>query len=610
MATKSYTFTTPANYTYNSSKIEFSGGVAQLLTAATTLNFNEDFADDTGHTYNSSVTEFTGGLVRQKDATFGAYMGLSFGTDEEPESWSTGTPDGVLVSGAVVNAGKLECLGNATAKYLAVTSLGVEALQTGTIVVKYTPNYSGSPTSTDKSIVLLERASNNGDRINLYHRTTGQLHLNCAEGISTLRINTDLAAWSPTSGTEYTFVITYDFTAGSTKVYLDGVQQGSTQTATFTRTGSDRFYLGVKWAAAGNADAYYDDVLLFNTVKDYTLFNSYSVPSGVYSEDAVTLPEFEYVAPGSGITGINTLTTTEANTPKYTIQLNRSGNYLYWNGSAWATSDGTFSQSTSKADSTSKTDFNTNAGSLSITDGTYVQMKAHFEASASTQMSVSDLTLNYDGFGYVGDNPTLLTNSLFYVQDIAAFASVVTETGSDAVKFAVVQNGTDKYWDGAAWATSTGYAQTNSSSEVVTNITSLTLAERDSIGLKIYLHSNDGSSTPTIDSATFTYTEGLPDPTLSTLVIVHGFLYDHDGPLASELIQVRPYSEGHLQNGVFHVYDWKDYDTTNADGYFQGLLYANVTGEQWEFKIGKQRYRFTVPDQESVDFSTLTLTKI
>ena len=49
MPSINYPFTTPANYTFDTDKIEVTGGIAQLkLTISGGQTFNEDFADDTG----------------------------------------------------------------------------------------------------------------------------------------------------------------------------------------------------------------------------------------------------------------------------------------------------------------------------------------------------------------------------------------------------------------------------------------------------------------------------------------------------------------------------------------------------------------------------------
>ena len=64
--TTNFPFDTPANYTYDSNKIEVTGSVAKLKNQTGDVDFTEDFADDTGFTYDAAKAEFTGGLVRQK----------------------------------------------------------------------------------------------------------------------------------------------------------------------------------------------------------------------------------------------------------------------------------------------------------------------------------------------------------------------------------------------------------------------------------------------------------------------------------------------------------------------------------------------------------------
>ena len=67
MANFTIPYTTPADYTYDSNKIEIEAGIAKLKLQNSLQSFEENFADDTGFVYDSDLAEFVGGKLQQKD---------------------------------------------------------------------------------------------------------------------------------------------------------------------------------------------------------------------------------------------------------------------------------------------------------------------------------------------------------------------------------------------------------------------------------------------------------------------------------------------------------------------------------------------------------------
>ena len=101
---------------------------------------------------------------------------------------------------------------------------------------------------------------------------------------------------------------------------------------------------------------------------------------------------------------------------------------------------------------------------------------------------------------------------------------------------------------------------------------------------------------------------------LTTLVRLYGSIYDHNKAVEGVEIKIRPYEAGFCNpaitgTGIFQYYAWVSTETT-FDGYFELDVYKQPTGKKWELKIGVQSYSFELPDQASVDISTLTLTPI
>lgn len=212
-------------------------------------------------------------------------------------------------------------------------------------------------------------------------------------------------------------------------------------------------------------------------------------------------------------------------------------------------------------------------------------------------------------------NPTILTNTSFNATELTSLTETSTVSGSDAITYTLTANGQDRYVTGGSATDSDGtYSETSSVSDMNTDIENI-ITGRKLVKLKAFLHSDDGTTTPELDINSITYNAALADPTTPTLVNVEGFVYDNDGPISSQLVRIRPYRSGFSSYtgsgvGVFHKYEYQDFATTDSDGFFAGMVYASPSGTQWEFKIGTQSYRVTVPDQDTVDFSTLTITLV
>lgn len=212
-----------------------------------------------------------------------------------------------------------------------------------------------------------------------------------------------------------------------------------------------------------------------------------------------------------------------------------------------------------------------------------------------------------DPIKYSKADPTLTVNSTFKATDLSSFTETSTSSGSDAIRHVIRINGTDKYWNGSSWVTSDGtYSQANSAADINTNIASLLVNTRATVGVKSFLHSEYGGTTPLLDLITIVYDEALGDATPATLVDLEGFLYDNDGPIVSEDVEIRPFEGGFLINNILHAYVWRTLDTTDSDGFFSGSVYIQPSGKFWELKVANKRYKIALPDQAEVGLGDLT----
>lgn len=129
------------------------------------------------------------------------------------------------------------------------------------------------------------------------------------------------------------------------------------------------------------------------------------------------------------------------------------------------------------------------------------------------------------GTTYSTANPTIKPANIISVISASAYSDTITEAGSDKVQKVIEVDGVYKYWDGSNWSTSTGYAQSNTTAEINTNIGTLDLSAGKSIRPVWFLHSDDGSSTPdiTISAITFNLTV---IPAAPATCVVSGTIYD------------------------------------------------------------------------------------
>ena len=146
-------------------------------------------------------------------------------------------------------------------------------------------------------------------------------------------------------------------------------------------------------------------------------------------------------------------------------------------------------------------------------------------------------------------------------------------SGSDAISYVIVVGSTDKYWDGDSWETSTGYTQSNTAADINTNL--LTLDTNNNLcKIKVYFHSDDGTTRPTIDTMSISYDAADTVATEPTRCFLEGYLYDYNGPLSGQLIEVRPVS-GFVNSEIFITHAYQTFDTSASDGYFSGFIWES-----------------------------------
>jgi len=592
--TTTYPFTTEGNYTFDSSLIEIVEGKAQLkLQDYPSQTIEEDFADDTGFTYDNTKAEFTGGLVRQKDLLPTDSTAWATYTTDVDLSYGGGSITGTAV-GATVSGGQLDITGSKYVSYSGTDNFN--NAQTGAIRFKLTPKYSGTPAA---SYYIFSQAKAQGDpdnRMQLISAVSGAITFTVLDQ-NAVSIMSKVFLWSPIADQTYEFEINYDL-AGTTRIFVDGVVK-ATSTDTGTRSSDiEWFALGTDYTATQDSNFLIEDLIVFDTVQHTTNYTpGYSLLEGRYEEVHIGNP-FKYVTTPGQVLSIDGFITTEVGSPKYHFTIENVGSF-YYNTifGAWIPSDGSYTQSNTAAEINSNmSGLGPYAGSIGITFDTV------FPAS-SIQSSVSNWASEYTGQIYPITNPTIVPNSTFRTSDWESISSTTTAVGSDAVKYTVLCGGQDRYVTGGSAANSDGtYTQSSTIAELTSDIGDLITGICSSTA-KIFLHSEGGLTTPSIDLLTAIYNLAAISPIL-VICNLDGYIYDHEGPLANEEIKIRPFA-GFLNSTALHKYEWKTLGTTNDAGWFTADIYVQTTGQYWEMKVGKQRYKFQLPDSAEADFSTL-----
>ena len=347
--------------------------------------FEQTFASSAGFTFDSEKTEFSAGVMGQIDLRpadaifFTNFEDLATKTNPEDGNWGEGTLTGTLNGSASVSGGELDLTGGNANVEWNVDNLAT-MIQTGCVRILWKPNYTGNAPAVQE---LFQSNSSTTNRVHVRHNSNLiQCYVYNSSGALLFNIS---FAWTPSTIKYYEIELNFDCTGGVARVFIDGQLQDS-DSNTGTRTSNNLFRVG----ASSGMNSYIDSVLIFDTVQHTSNYSPGASVSGtIYGEDTVTFPEFEYLGPEELVL-LNSLTTTESGLGRYQVQVGRSGNWLYWSGSAWVVGIDDYSQATTESD------FSANIGSIPVSGQVYLQIKFFYEDS-NTKTSISNFLVVYTG---------------------------------------------------------------------------------------------------------------------------------------------------------------------------------------------------------------------
>ncbi len=206
--------------------------------------------------------------INEAPASLTFYANYASGLDADLYG---GVATGTAYGGAAVAAGKLD-LAHTDVRYVTYDAdLNADSQQVGCIRFYVTPNYSGTP-SGNRNFVVVHKAEGDADNLILIrHTTAGNMALYIYDSSGTPIMSVDLAAWSPTAAQEYEIELNWDVTTGATRLFIDGTQLGSTQTATGTRDANIAiFRLGTNVGKTDESNFALDNVTVFSAVQHTT----------------------------------------------------------------------------------------------------------------------------------------------------------------------------------------------------------------------------------------------------------------------------------------------------------------------------------------------------
>lgn len=496
--TKNILFNDPSEFVFDNNKIEISNNKGKLKLNGISLPFDRDYNNDDGFIYDSDKVEFVGGKCQQKNQRPGS--GATFGANYNNNidgNWGNGILIGTAFGEATISGGKLNLAHNDVRYVDYDADLNADSQQIGTIRFKLTPNWSGNPSTAQVFFSITKAHNDTTNQLYIYQDNIGQiwLFIHGNTGVN----NAIFGVWNPIAGQEYEFELNYDITIGKQRLFINGVQFGATKTIVTTRT-ADIGLLRVGSMANGVPTANFkiDDFVIFSTVQhivNYTL--GYIIEDYDYLGSSVILSEREYTGDGY-ILSADSFVTIESGIPRYIIQIERSGNYLYWNGSIWAISNGTYAQANDVVT------FNDNMSSIDALNKKYAQLKIIFEDS-NTHSYIDNSIFTVTAEFYSKDNPTIEVNAILDMKSLSDFIDSIIEVNSDKIKYILKKDDKWYWYGGLKWIESNGdYTQSNTAIEIKTNKSSFT-DKNNNVKIKIFLHSNDGITTPEINSLIVKY---------------------------------------------------------------------------------------------------------
>lgn len=206
---------------------------------------------------------------------------------------------------------------------------------------------------------------------------------------------------------------------------------------------------------------------------------------------------------------------------------------------------------------------------------------------------------------YSTSNPSILTDSMFGATVVESAVLALVASGNDTAKMRLVYNGQEYYMSGGNLIVSDGsYAQSSDAADFV----NVDIDPDSLVKARVYLHSDDGDTTPSI--STLTIEHGFYEATNPLDVCtIHGYVFNNTSPVQGAEITFYTQNAFNTNGRVVKI---QKSTTTGTDGFFSVNLPETATSsvtvymdvkytDAGGFPITKQ-FKLIVPNQDNAKF--------
>ena len=203
------------------------------------------------------------------------------------------------------------------------------------ILTRFKTGYTGTPSATRPLLPMLGVAGGRGPRFEINHAiTTGNIGIVILNELGSVCLNTNYGNWSPTNGTWYDMVFTWDGTtnANSAKLYIDASLTGQlTPSAALSASWANTWWNEIHFGGGVNAiwpnAQSLDEVIIWDSVIDptsVTLDSGSGSLNGASRTSPVTVSSFDgnsYSDPGAAnvLTGTSYIFAGVTQTGSYSV---------------------------------------------------------------------------------------------------------------------------------------------------------------------------------------------------------------------------------------------------------------------------------------------------
>ncbi len=387
------------------------------------------FTTSTNYTYDSSVVEITGGVAKLKDITPTDATCAALYTSAIDLTWGDGVLTGTGTGSPTITSGKLDLTGASNQYVDYDADLNADSQQTGCMRIDVYPNYTGNP-ANDQYFMGTFAAHNNGtNSMQVYQTTNTRMYILCKSSSGAMIFQSNLGNYAFTAGTRYTLELNWDLDTGASRLFINGSQHGSTIASTGTRSSTiNLLRVGQHVSGtSGQSDFSVDNFAYFSTVQ-HTSNHTGSIPFDVPAKYSVDNPTVvtNFSFKSTGLTDFSSTETTTA-LDSITYIINASGQGRYVTGGSAADSDGTYSQSSSQSDMDSDI-----ANIISTRKTITATVFLNSEGGTTPELDLLSITYNLalpvpspttlcELEGFIYDNDSAMSSEVVYVRPFAGF---------------------------------------------------------------------------------------------------------------------------------------------------------------------------------------------